>query len=140
GDPLSLTISGPNGYPLPRYARFTDHQDGTGVLHLAPGLGDLGTIVLTVTATAQTGEPGSAATLSTSTAMVVTVGSPNEPPQLVYIGDEVAVVGQPLQFTVVAHDLDQDTLTFTAPDRPAAATLTAGSVYGTAAFTWTPTT
>ena len=50
------------------------------------------------------------------------------------------MVGQPLQFTLHAADPDQDTLTYSAAGKPGAATLTAGTVYGTAQFSWTPTT
>src|SRR5262249_3957644 len=55
------------------------------------------------------------------------------------IGDKVAVVGQPLQLTISAHDGDQDPLSFTALGLPAGATLTPASVYGQAAINWTPT-
>src|SRR5262249_39743056 len=41
-DPLVLAASGLTGYPLPAFAGFTDHGDGTGVLHLTPGAGDGG--------------------------------------------------------------------------------------------------
>src|SRR5262249_22090765 len=37
GDPLVLTAQA-----LPRFATLTDHGDGTGTLHFAPGVGDLG--------------------------------------------------------------------------------------------------
>ncbi len=44
-----------------------------------------------------------------------------------------------MTFTLNAHDLDQDTLTFGATGLPSGATLTPGAVYGTATVTWTPT-
>ena len=55
------------------------------------------------------------------------------------IGTKVAVIGQPLQFTLRASDLDQDPLQFTVAEPPAGATFLPGAVYGTAVFTWTPT-
>ena len=55
------------------------------------------------------------------------------------IGDKVAVVGQPLQFTLHASDAGQDPLTFSALGLPAGATLTPSSTYGQAVVSWTPT-
>src|SRR5262249_28775843 len=68
-----------------------------------------------------------------------TVNSANEPPHLESVGDKVAVIGQPLTFTLRAHDLDQDPLTFSAQGLPGDAKLTPGPAYGTATVTWTPT-
>jgi hypothetical protein len=134
GDPLVLTVSG-----LPRFATFTDHGDGTGTLHFAPGVGDLGDYTLTVTASDDGHGNGPTAALSASESFVLSAHSDNEPPRFDFIGDKVAVIGQPLHFTVTAHDLDQDALTITADGLPAGAILTQGTVYGTATVSWTPT-
>src|SRR5262249_59478191 len=76
--------------------------------------------------------------LSASRSFVLSAHSANEPPRFDFIGDKVAVICQPLSFTVTAHDLDQDTLVITADGRPQGATLTQGPVYGKATVTWTP--
>src|SRR5262249_35939031 len=77
--------------------------------------------------------------LSASRSFVLSAHSANEPPRFDFIGDKVAVIGQPLEFTVRARDLDQDTLVITADNLPPGANLTQGPVYGTATVTWTPT-
>jgi hypothetical protein len=69
----------------------------------------------------------------------VSVNSPNSPPHLSFIGNKVAVVGNPIQFTVQAADRNQDNLTFSTSGLPAGATLTPTATYGTARFQWTPT-
>ena len=123
---------------LPNFATFTDNGDGTGELAFAPVGGDKNNYTVTVTAT-NTGNGQGVGVLSDSQSFVLSVTSLNEPPVLARIGPAVAVVGQPLTFTVNASDLDQDPLTFGLSGLPTAATLTSGSVYGTATFTWTPT-
>src|SRR5262249_38710136 len=109
GDPMVLTVAG-----LPRFATFTDHGDGTGVIHVAPGAGARGDYALVVTATDDGDGGGPGEVLSNSQSFVLTVNAPNDPPRLDPIGDAVAVIGQPLNLAITAHDLDQDTLTFTA--------------------------
>ncbi|HEY2542331.1 MAG TPA: putative Ig domain-containing protein, partial [Gaiellaceae bacterium] len=76
--------------------------------------------------------------LQASRTFVVKVESAAEPPLLTPPGPKVAVIGQQLQFTLHASDLDQDPLQFSAQGLPTNATLVAGVVYGTAVFTWTP--
>src|SRR5262249_41708530 len=127
GDPLALTVSG-----LPRFGTFTDHGDGTGTLHFAPGVGDLGDYTLTVTATYDGHGKAPTQALPASQVSVLSAPSANEPPRFDFIGDKVALIGQPLSFTVTAHDLDQDTLIITADELPAGANLTQGPIYGTA--------
>ncbi len=70
---------------------------------------------------------------------VVTVKSPTQVPVLNYIGDKVAVVGQPFALNLLAEETDQDNLTFAVSGLPAAATLTPGTFYGSATLNWTPT-
>src|SRR5262249_6699847 len=92
---------------------------------------------ITLTATDNGDGGGRAAVLSVSQSFIVTVNNPNRPPHLAPIGDKVAVVGQPLQFTIHATDLDGDPLTFTPLGLPATATLTPSSTYGDALFSCT---
>ena len=77
--------------------------------------------------------------MSDEYSFVVTVDVPNESPELAYIGDKVAVANETLTFTVHVSDPDEDPLTFAADGLPSGATFVAGSVYGTAQFTWVPT-
>src|SRR5262249_61817776 len=63
---------------------------------------------------------------------------PNAPPVLSSLGPKLAVTGQPLQVAVRAADIDQEPLTYRLSGLPAAATLTAGAVYGTATLDWSP--
>jgi hypothetical protein len=66
------------------------------------------------------------------------VNATNATPHLAPIGNKVAVVGQPLTFTVRATDREQSPLIFSADGLPAGATFVAGGAYGTAVFRWTP--
>ncbi len=133
GDPLKLTVTG-----LPTFATFMDNGDGTGQFQFAPGLSDRGNYTITLTATDNGDGNGRYAILSTSQSFVLSVNVPNEPPHLVPTGDKVAVIGQPLQFTLQATDGDQDPLTFSALGLPGTATLTPTNTYGQAVFAWTP--
>jgi len=71
---------------------------------------------------------------------VLTVNAANVPPHLTAIGNKVALVGQPLQFTIQAGDGDQESLIFSAVGLPGNASLTPGQAYGQAVVSWTPTT
>ncbi len=133
GDPLQLSIAG-----LPRFATFTDHGDGTGLLRFAPGAGDRDHYTITVLASDDGDGGGPGAVLTASQDFVLTVPVPNEAPHLATIGDKVAVFGQALTFTITASDFDQDPLTFSAEGLPTGAKLTSGPAYGKATFTWTP--
>src|SRR6185503_2781688 len=105
--------------------------DGTVLLHLAPGDNDRGDSVVTLTVTDDGDGGGPKAKLASSRTFVISSDSPSEPPVLQTIGPKIAVVGQPLVFTVRASDRDQDALTFSVDPRPTGATLVPGVVYGT---------
>src|ERR1051325_11247278 len=105
GDPLMIAASG-----LPSFAALVDHGNGTATLTFTPGAGDRGNYPITVTATDNGDGGGAKAALSGTADFVLTVNSANEEPKLSYIGDKVAIIGQPLTFTLKASDLDQDTL------------------------------
>ena len=115
GNPITLSAtSALPGFGLPDFATFTDHGDGTGAFHFAPGVGDRGDHGITLHATDDGDGDGPSARLTATETFIVTVESANEPPVLDYIGDKVAVVGDPFELTIVAHDLDQEPLTFAA--------------------------
>jgi RHS repeat-associated protein len=122
---------------LPSFGSFTDNGDGTGTFHFAPGATDGGNYTITLQA-ADDGEGGQTPPLSARQSFVLTVQAP-PPPHLDYIGDKVALIGQPLQFTLKAEDRDQLPLAFPLPaGLPAAASITP-TTYGQAVFSWTPT-
>ena len=116
-----------------------DHGDGTGQFTFAPGADDRGNYTITVTATDNGDGNGRYAVLSNSQSFVLTVNNPNLPPHLLPIGDQVAIIGQPLAFTLQAEDGDQDALSWSPFGLPAGASLTPSSVYGQAVVSWTPT-
>ena len=134
GEALTLSTVG-----LPAFGAFVDNGNGTGLFTFAPGPYDRGNTTLTITASDAGDGIGPAAVESTSQSFVVTVNNPSLPPKLIPLGNKVAVVGQPLQFTVQASDGDQQPLTFAALGLPGTATLTPSSVYGQAVINWTPT-
>jgi YD repeat-containing protein len=134
GDPLTLTVSG-----LPGFGTFADHGDGTGQFTFTPGADDRGNYTIWVTATDNGDGNGRYAVLSHCQSFVLTVNNPNLPPHLLPIGNKVAIIGQPLAFTLQAEDDDQDALSWSAFGLPAGASLTPSSVYGQAAVAWTPT-
>ncbi len=132
GDAITLTATGSGGFGLPSFASFIDKGDGTAFLRLTPGSGDRGNYTLTLIATdgeQSTGEY----------TFVVSVEAFNDAPQLEWISDKVAVVGEPLTFTVRVNDLDEDGLNFEVMGLSPGATLTPSNIYGRAIFNWTPT-
>ncbi len=139
GNPLVLSISNEQpGYPVPGFISLTDHGDGTATLRLAPGVGDRGDHAIRFTAS-DDGDGNPDNVQSSSYVFIVSAESDNEPPQLAYLGDVVAVVGQTLQIEVQASDMDQDPLSWGLSGLPAGATITPTAVYGRALVTWTPT-
>lgn len=133
GDPLVLSATG-----LPAFATFTDLGNGTAAIHAAPQPGDRGNYPITVSAR-DNGGGTPAAALTGQASFVLTANSPNEPPRIGFVGNKVALVGQPLTFTASIADADQDPLTFSASGLPAGATFAATGVYGVGQFQWTPT-
>ncbi|WP_253261857.1 putative Ig domain-containing protein [Ramlibacter montanisoli] len=117
---------------------FRATGNGTGVLRVAPGERDRGDYLVTLVARDDGDGEGEKGRLRETRTFVVKVDSAGETPVLAPIGDKVALIGQALNFTVSAGDLDEDALTLTADALPAGATLLPGAVYGTADFSWTP--
>ncbi len=140
GDPIIFTaeLESP-GFPLPDFMTLINNGDGTGLLRVAPTTGHRGSWPIILHAT-DDGNGGISDPLSDSFLFVVTVESANEPPTWRFVGDTVAVVGQPLQLEVRADDIDQESLSFAVAGLPTAAVLSPGAVYGTALLDWTPTT
>jgi YD repeat-containing protein len=132
--PLRITAEG-----LPSFASLADNGNGTASIRVQPVPGQRGNYTITLQAT-DNGNGVPAAALTGTTSFILAVRAPNEPPVLEPVGDKVAIIGQPLVFTVRVSDPDQDPLTFAADNLPAGASFTGTSVYGTARFTWTPTT
>ena len=140
GNPMTLSVeNGISGYPLPSFVTLTDNGDGNGILHFNPPAANRGTYTLTLLATDNGDGLGPAGVLSGSYTFVVTVKSPTQVPVLDYIGDQVAVIGQPFTLNLTASESDQDNLTYAVSGLPAAAVLTPGTSYGTATLNWTPT-
>ena len=132
-----------NGLPLRADGRaplfdFIPAGNGAGVLRVAPLERDRGDYIVSLVARDDGDGGGAKAVLSATRTFVVKVVSDAEPPLLAPIGPKVALIDQPLQFTLNASDLDQDALQFSAQNLPAGATLVPGVVYGTAVFSWTP--
>ncbi|WP_334407672.1 Ig-like domain-containing protein [Bradyrhizobium sp. AZCC 2289] len=120
------------------FATVTQNPDGTYALRFAPGDGDGGNYAIMLQAADNGDGGGAAAVLTTQTSFILSVPLGNERPILNSIGDKVALVGQPLSFTIQAHDPTQDALTFTADNLPAGMTITPLPTYGAARIDWTP--
>ncbi len=61
----------------------------------------------------------------------------HQPPVLNAIGDKSVSVGAALNFTVTAHDVDNDSIVIVCSNKPSAATFT-DNADGTGDFSWTP--
>ncbi len=140
GNPMTLSVmNGIAGFALPGFVTLTDNGNGNGILHFNPPAGIRGTYTLTLQATDNGDGLGAAGVLTGGYTFVVTVQSPTQAPVLNYIGDQVAVIGQPFALDLLASETDQDNLTYAVTGLPSAATLTPGSFYGSATLNWTPT-
>ena len=105
-DTLTLSATGTGGFGLPDFASFEDNGDGTASLSFNPGDGDRGNYPIYVTAI-------DSGNVFTEYSFIVSVEAFNEAPQIEYIGDRIAVIGEPLDVLVRVEDLDEDDLTFT---------------------------
>ena len=152
-NPIQISISG-----LPRFATYTQNPSKgngttTGVIRFAPGANDRGDYTVTVVAQ-DNGDPlrldlgqasigsGQAANnnvLTQAKSFVLTVRSETEAPVITAPRQVVAVVGQPLSVALLANDMDQDVLTWSANGLPVGAEIIAAIQYGHATLTWTPT-
>ncbi|MEM9272984.1 MAG: CARDB domain-containing protein, partial [Cyanobacteria bacterium P01_F01_bin.143] len=137
GDTIAIRGTGVGGFGLPDFVTLTDNGNGTANLQAVPGDGDRGNYPIVLIATDERD-------VSASYSFILTVEAVNERPVLQYIGDKIAIVDEPLEFTVFATDPDQDDLTFSATELPNGAELIPviandQEVYGQALFKWTPT-
>ncbi len=140
GNPVTLSVeNGIPGFALPSFVTLTDNGGGNGILHFNPPAGNRGTYTLTLLATDDGDGLGPAGVQTGTYTFVVTVDSATQLPVLDYIGDQVAVIGQPFTLDVNASESDQDNLTYAVSGLPAAAVLTPATSYGTATLNWTPT-
>ncbi len=115
GNPIEIEIRG-----LPEFGSYTSTGNGLGTIRLAPGNRTRGDYVLTVVAR-DNGDGGGESTIQSATeAFVLTVAGANEPPLLDFLGDQVAVVGQPLNIAIRASDMDQEPLTYALAGLPSA--------------------
>ena len=139
GNPIALSATSEQpGFPLPAFMTFTDNHDGTGLLRIQPSAGDRGDHAIKIIAR-DDGDGGTGPVQSDDYVFVVSVQSANEPPVLDYLGNAVAVVGQPMQIPLLVSDMDQDALSYTVSGLPAGATIAPTGVYGRALVQWTPT-
>ncbi len=120
GNPVTLSVkNGIAGYALPSFVTLTDNGDGHGLLQFNPPAGNRGTYTLTVLATDNGDGLGAAGVQTGTYTFVVTVDSPTQVPVLNYIGDQVAVIGQPFTLNLNASESDQDNLTYAVSGLPA---------------------
>jgi hypothetical protein len=108
GDLLSFSSSA-----LPAFASMSDNGDGTAILTLTPGVGDLGDHSITVNV--------SDGQLNDSETFIVSVSEPlgNLAPQLNPIGNQALLVGESAVVAITASDLNGDPLSFTSSLLPA---------------------
>ena len=140
GQALTLTaIDALNNMPLPSFVTFTDNGNGTGLFSFAPTIFEPGNYSLTLEATDTGGSQGAAAALTSSYTFVVTVVSPNAPPQLAPINGQFALTGATFNFTALASDVYQDPLSYSIGGLPNGATITPSVTYGSAIISWSPT-
>ena len=139
GNPIALSLENAlPGFSLPSFMTFEDHGDGTGQVLVAAEFGDRGDYPVTVIAQ-DNGDGAPSGVLQDQHTFVVSVHSANEPPMIQYVGDVVALVGEPLEFEVIIRDEDSDELVVDLSDAPDTAELTSLAQYGTFGFSWTPT-
>jgi YD repeat-containing protein len=124
--------------PNSGFATLVQNPDGTYALQFAPGDGNSGNYQVTLKAADSGDEGGAAAVLTATSSFILSVPLANERPVFDYIGDKVAVAGQPLSFIVQARDPTQDALTFAGDNLPAGMTITPLAFYGEARIDWTP--
>ena len=138
GNPIQISISG-----LPRFATYTQTPSTgngavTGVIRFAPEANDRGDYTVTVVAQ-DNGDGNINQVLTNAKTFVLTVRSISEAPVISAPRQVVALIGQPVSIDLLASDLDQDALTWSANGLPVGAVITPATQYGHATLTWTPT-
>lgn len=133
-DAVTLSASLPNGAPLNTMgANFTDNGDGTGTFTWVPGSERIGQVV-PITFTVQDGKGG---VYSRMTDVIVTE---NHAPLLASIGSRVIKEDTLLEFSLMAVDEDNDTLSFSYTLPPGAVVVDGENSEGRLSkiFRWTP--
>ncbi|MBF2017367.1 MAG: putative Ig domain-containing protein [Rivularia sp. T60_A2020_040] len=127
------------GFGIPEFINFVDNLDGTALITVAPTNKDAsGSYSFTLVVEEIRNDEETP--LYTEKTFNITVGGTNDAPQIKYIGDKVAVIGEALKFDLIVGDNNQDNLTFDIQGNPTGATFTPKTQYGRATFEWTPTT
>ena len=139
GNPVTLAVeNGISGYPVPSWVSLTDNGGGNGIFQFNPPAGNRGAYAFTLLATDNGDGLGPAGVLTSQYTFIVTVTSAIQQPVLGFIGNQVALIGQPFTLNLLSSEPDQDNLTYMVVGLPPAAVLTPGSTYGTATLNWTP--
>ncbi|MGF1676258.1 MAG: putative Ig domain-containing protein, partial [Rivularia sp. (in: cyanobacteria)] len=136
---FSLVREREAGFSIPEFINFVDNGDGTAKLTVSPtnkDISDSYSFTLIVEEIRSEEETP----LYTEKTFNITVGGTNDAPQIKYIGDKVAVIGEALKFDLTVADNNQDNLTFDIQGIPTGATFTPKTQYGRATFEWIPTT
>ncbi|MEL6109582.1 MAG: putative Ig domain-containing protein, partial [Planctomycetota bacterium] len=140
GDNITLeAANGLPGLPLPEFVTFTDNGNGTGVFHLAPGIGDRGDYTLSLIARDDGNGFGRGRIETTQYDFVVTVESSNDPPVLQPVSSVVVLAGALLRLPLRTTDIDQEPLTYSFSGLPAEARIVDAVLYGEALLNWDPT-
>ncbi|NJL77654.1 MAG: tandem-95 repeat protein, partial [Richelia sp. SM2_1_7] len=126
------------GFGIPEFINFVDNLDGTALITVAPTNKDAsGSYSFTLVVEEIRNDEETP--LYTEKTFNITVGGTNDAPQIKYIGDKVAVIGEALKFDLIVGDNNQDNLTFDIQGNPTGATFIPKTQYGRATFEWTPT-
>ena len=137
---LSLVREREAGFGIPDFINFVDNGDGKATLNISPTDKDIsGSYTFTLIAEEIRHDNDSETPLYTEKTFNINVLGDNDAPQIEYIGDKVAVVGEALKFDVLVKDNNQDDLTFeivNQQDLPSGISLTQKGGYGKASFEW----
>ncbi|MEO1373927.1 MAG: putative Ig domain-containing protein, partial [Cyanobacteria bacterium J06635_10] len=140
---MSLVREREAGFGIPEFIDFVDNGDGSAALKISPTDKDIsGSYTFTLIAE-EVNRSDNETPLYTEKTFNINIGGTNDAPQIEYIGDKVAVIGETLTFDLQVKDNNQDDLTFeivNSQDLPSGITLTQQAKYGKAVFEWIPTT
>ncbi|MGB3653801.1 MAG: putative Ig domain-containing protein, partial [Rivularia sp. (in: cyanobacteria)] len=135
---FSLVREREAGFGIPEFINFVDNGDGTAKLTVSPTNKDAsGSYSFTLVV--EEIRSDEEAPLYVEKTFNINVEGTNDAPQIQYIGDKVAVIGEALKFDLQVKDNNQDDLTFDIQGLPEGVTITEGK-YGQASVEWTPTT
>ncbi|MEO0843074.1 MAG: putative Ig domain-containing protein, partial [Cyanobacteria bacterium J06643_5] len=137
---LSLIVEREAGFGIPEFIDFVDNGDGTAKLKISTTDKDIsGSYTFTLIAEEIREENDKQTPLYTEKTFNININGNNDAPQIQYIGDKVAVIGETLKFDVLVEDNNQDNLNFEILNQqnlPSGITLTPKLQYGKATFEW----